>query len=185
MLNFWYQLIDVVHLSKLKLNKMEYKGELKGFPTKVVEKMLERQVEQGNKRDVSVFEKNKMTCSDGFDWSETPERYSFWEDVIKYENFDTFFVKYPKNTYPKVMIVSMEPAAIRIHSFKRVVFMEKNGVFLAWDGAETFEEAEREVQVSAWIYAEDIKPEPQPMELTIDQIAEKFGITPEQVKIKK
>lgn len=164
---------------------MEYKGELKGFPTEVVEKMLERQVEQGGKRDVSIFEEVRCSAGSGFYWDRTPEGHEFWKNVIEKRNFDAFFTKYPKNTYPKVMTVSMEPIARRSYSFKRVVFMEKNGVFLAWDGAETFEEAEREVQVSAWIYAEDIKPEPQPMELTINQIAAKFGITPEQVKIKK
>jgi len=31
-----------------------YKGQIKDFPTEVVEKMLERQVDQGNKRDVTV-----------------------------------------------------------------------------------------------------------------------------------
>lgn len=34
----------------------EFKGDLKGFPSEVVEKMLERQVEQGSKRDVKIFE---------------------------------------------------------------------------------------------------------------------------------
>ena len=34
---------------------MEYKGELKGFPHEVVEKMLDRQEEQGNERDVRLY----------------------------------------------------------------------------------------------------------------------------------
>ena len=41
-----------------KKEKLEYGGEIKDFPPEIVEKMLEKQVEQGNKRDVSVFEKN-------------------------------------------------------------------------------------------------------------------------------
>ena len=33
-----------------------YKGQLEGFPSEIVERMLKYQVEQGNKEDVSVFE---------------------------------------------------------------------------------------------------------------------------------
>jgi hypothetical protein len=163
---------------------MEYKGELKGFPTEVVEKMLERQVEQGNRRDVSAFEKNRMMCIGGFAWASSPEGHSFWEDVIKFKNFDTFFAKYPKNTYPKVMMVSQSPILYGGY-YKRVVFMEKNGKYLAWRCAETIFDSRNETEVTTWNYAEDIKQEPEPIELTIDEIAEKFGITPEQVKIKK
>lgn len=49
---------------------MKYKGELEGFP-EVVEKMLERQVEQGNKRDVSVFERSKFI---GFFFGQTRKK---------------------------------------------------------------------------------------------------------------
>ena len=75
-----------------------YKGQLTGFPTEVVEKMLYYQVEQGNKRDVTVFENDKITPLNkgGFDWEKTPERYIFWDDVISYKNFDLFFERYPK-----------------------------------------------------------------------------------------
>lgn len=77
-----------------------YKGDLAGFPKEVVEKMLEYQVAQGSKRDVSVFE---MDCyvSDyhgGFNWDETPEGHQFWESIIGCGNFETFFKKYPKSS---------------------------------------------------------------------------------------
>jgi hypothetical protein len=72
---------------------MEYKGELQGFPDEVVNKMLDRQVEQGNKRDVTVFEAGK---TDGFYWSETTEGGNFWGEVIHDKNFALFFEKYPK-----------------------------------------------------------------------------------------
>ncbi len=35
----------------------------------------------------------------------------------------------------------------------RVVFMQKNGEFLAWSGAETFAEAESVTDVTNWKYA--------------------------------
>lgn len=35
---------------------MKYKNSIEGFPREVVGKMLEEQVKQGSKKDVSVFE---------------------------------------------------------------------------------------------------------------------------------
>lgn len=75
-----------------------YKGQLEGFPTEIVEKMLYYQVEQGNKRDVTMFESKR--CADkysgGFQWEDTPERYDFWYNIITNKNFDLFFSHYPK-----------------------------------------------------------------------------------------
>ena len=69
---------------------MSYKGELSGFPEHVVELMLKRQVEQGNKEDVTVFEEcagaDKM--GGGFDWRDTQEGLVFWDDVIEDKLFD-------------------------------------------------------------------------------------------------
>ena len=81
---------------------MEYKGELKGFPHEVVEKMLDYQEEHGNERDVSVFEGMRRTLSfdGGFNWDETIEGHIFWDNVISYKNFDLFFERYPKSDYP-------------------------------------------------------------------------------------
>ena len=75
-----------------------YKGQLKGFPQEVVEKMLERQVEQGNKRDLSVFEVcyNSDKNMGGFDWVATIEGDDFWGNVIHGENFSLFFERYPQ-----------------------------------------------------------------------------------------
>lgn len=60
--------------------------------------------------------------------------------------------------YPKVMYVwnygSDTPK-------KRVVFMEKNGNYLAWTNSETFSAAEKCSNVSYWTYAKDIEPEPE------------------------
>ena len=84
------------------------------------------------------------------------------------------------NEYPKVMEVSEDGDSW----FKRVVFMEKNGMFLAWNAAESIEEAEHEVYTCSWEFAREIQPATT-LELTIDQIAEKFNVSPEQIKIKK
>ncbi len=74
------------------------KGQLKGFPPEVVEKMLEYQVAQGNPRNVAVFEGWVVASKRqfGFAWDDTPEGFLFWKKVIKDENFELFFNKYPK-----------------------------------------------------------------------------------------
>jgi hypothetical protein len=60
--------------------------------------MLECQEEQGNKRDVTVFEKYKCSAKTegGFDWDKTKEKDVFWGEVIVEKNFNRFFEKYPK-----------------------------------------------------------------------------------------
>ena len=65
-----------------------------------------------------------------------------------------------KEEYPKVMLVSNNPEEARIPPFggpcRRVVFMKKNGKYLAWDSAETIEAAEKSMTVVIWDYASDI-----------------------------
>lgn len=73
-------------------------GDLKGFPIEVVERIVEYQVYQGNKADVSVFSEDltRDKACGGFDWEDTKEGFVFWESVIDYKNFDLFFERYPK-----------------------------------------------------------------------------------------
>ena len=80
----------------------KYKGDLEGFPEEVVEAMLDYQEEQGNERDVTVFEteidRNGFSgdFSGGFTWRDTPEGFRFWQEVLGNKNFDLYFDKYPK-----------------------------------------------------------------------------------------
>jgi len=75
-----------------------YKGEIKDFPTEIVEKMIERQIEQGNAKSVSVFEKDRSVSifQGGFFWHKTPEGDDWWCKVIEDKNFELFFELYPK-----------------------------------------------------------------------------------------
>jgi len=84
---------------------MEYKiqqedliGQIAGFPLEVVQRMVEEQVKQGNKADVSVFQENEINSvsEGGFDWRGTSEGNDFWNKVIVGKNFVLFFEKYPK-----------------------------------------------------------------------------------------
>lgn len=167
----------------MKITEKDLIGQIKDFPIEVVQKMVERQVEQGNKADVKVFQDYpKAGRSDGygFTWNETEECYVFWREVIKDKNFDLFFEKYPKkpvNEYPKVMSVSIDGVKWN----KRVVFMEKCGKYIAWGVAETIEEADEEVDTYPWCYARDIQPT---LTITKTEIAEKFGVPVDRLIIK-
>lgn len=79
-----------------KVKKSDLKGRIKDFPIEVVQRMVNCQVEQGNKADVKIFQLNPdVPICDGFDWEETSEGYSFWHDVIYHANFNLFFKKHP------------------------------------------------------------------------------------------
>lgn len=90
-------------MSELKYISKDYKpkGNLEGFPLEIVDKMIERQVEQGNEPNVSVFEdlRGHSKSDGGFDWQLTQEEkdgYGFWLEVISNRDFNLFFQKYPK-----------------------------------------------------------------------------------------
>jgi len=77
--------------------------QLEGFPDEVIDKMLERQVEQGNPRDIEVFKKYNAANREegGFDWSKTEEwRHDrlIWNYTINCKYFVPFFELYPKKS---------------------------------------------------------------------------------------
>lgn len=92
-------------MNNLKYLKNNYipSGQLKGFPLEIIDKMIEKQVEQGNEANVTVFERNIRAIDriNGFYWGLTLENYDFWCKVINYKRFDTFFEKYPKQHLTK------------------------------------------------------------------------------------
>lgn len=83
------------------------------------------------------------------------------------------------SSYPKVMWVRADDDD---NWRKRVVFMEKAGRFIAWASATTIEEVENIIDTTVWRQAKDIQPM---VELTIAEIAEKFQLQPEQIRIKE
>ena len=82
-----------------------------------------------------------------------------------------------ENTFPRVMLVSDDG----IKWCKRVVFMKKRDRFLAWFSAETIEESESIYETYTWRYAKEL---PEKVELTKSEIAEKFGVSVDQLVIK-
>lgn len=84
-----------------KVTEKDLTGDIKGFPLEVVQKMIERQVEQGNEANVKVFQGRATSDGKhfkGFDWLKTEEGTIFWLNVVAYKNFNLFFEKYPKQT---------------------------------------------------------------------------------------
>lgn len=81
------------------VKKEDLKGCISDFPIEIVQKMIERQVEQGNPPDISVFTKDRFAGSSdgGFWWENTKEGLPFWTNVIERKKFNLFFERYPKN----------------------------------------------------------------------------------------
>ena len=88
-------------------------------------------------------------------------------------------IELPKeeNSFPRVMLVNNGGNEWR----KRVVFMKKCDRYLAWNKAETIEESECVYESTYWCYAKEL---PEKVELTKSEIAEKFGISIDQLVIK-
>lgn len=82
-----------------------------------------------------------------------------------------------ENTLPRVMLVNNGGN----EWYKRVVFMKKCDRYLAWNKAETIEDSESIYETTVWNYAKEL---PGKVELTKSEIAEKFGISIEQLVIK-
>ena len=85
-------------MTEIKVTEKDLIGDIAGFPIEVVRKMVEEQVRQGNKADVSIFQKKNYADKEngGFKWKDTKEGFDFWDMVIIYNVFDEFFEKYPK-----------------------------------------------------------------------------------------
>ena len=139
----------------------EFNGDLKGFPEEVVEKMLERQVEQGNQRDVEVFEKKKSAgeSNGGFDWRETLEGELFWRRVISDYDFECFFALYPKQepAFPCEMWVWKDDDS---DAFKRVVIFKNERGWFALHGIERIDDVDKGIIAIPWPNASIADPRP-------------------------
>ena len=74
----------------------EHTISLKDFPPQIINKMLEHQQNQGNTKNIKVFERELDADRNmgGFSWDDTPEGYHFWRDILKCKNMNYFFEKY-------------------------------------------------------------------------------------------
>lgn len=84
--------------------------------------------------------------------------------------------KEEENPFPRVMLVSIDGDSWR----KRVVFMKKCDRYISWIDAETVEESESIYKTTSWRYAKELN---EKIEITKAEIAEKFGVPFDLIKI--
>ena len=75
-------------MTKEELENYEPKGQLEGFPKEVIARMLDCQEEQGNKRDVTVFEETRASYFEGLKWYQTEEGYDYTFYDQEYQELD-------------------------------------------------------------------------------------------------
>ena len=154
-------------------------GKLEEIMNNKVIKVLNK--EHGNKV-IEFFKQYCDTCgfagdNIGYYYGIINGRFGFWT-IDKLRRYNAQIIELPEEkTYPRVMLVSDDNK----NWSKRVVFMEKCGGFLAWVDAETFEEAKNEKDSCFWKYAKEFEP----VEVTLEEIAEWKGTSKEQIIIKK
>lgn len=98
-----------------KVTPRDLKGRLKDFdfPLEVVERIVECQIEQGNKPDLSHYQRYRYLATKnegGFDWKDTVEGEEFWEEILVHFNYDIFFDRYPRK-HTDILEVTMEDIA--------------------------------------------------------------------------
>ena len=93
----------------------------------------------------------------------------YTKEDLSYYNAEVIELPEEK-VYPRVMMVSSGDSGFW---FKRVVFMEKNGKYVAWNRAETIQESEEEFNAVGWDYAKDIE-EPKEFTITLSEINSKM-----------
>jgi hypothetical protein len=91
-------------------------------------------------------------------------------------------VAFPVEETERWMMVSNDS----INWVKRKVIMTKNGKFIAWIFAENDEALNSVSDATSWDFAKEIDTKIEfNLELSLEEIAEKFGVNVEQIKIKK
>lgn len=180
-----------------KVTTKDLIGDLKNFPIEVVEKMLQKQYRQVDKIDISVFQAYK--CSEaqhgGFNWQDTIEGNDFWSKVIRYEKFDVFFERYPRLS-KKVYISGDEKlyknvikTLERRGGINATNYIGEGDCFYYIDPATNHieictQDDEKLYNVITSTF-EKIEPDKFIIEITLPEIAEKFGIDVELLRIKK
>ncbi len=90
--------------------------------------------------------------------------------------YDEGLTAFPVVETERWMMVSVDG----VHWSKRKVIAHKNGGFLAWNGAETDEQACDANDATTWRYAKEIEKK---VEVTLEQVAKAFGTSVENLKI--
>ena len=171
-------------------------GDLENFPIEVVEKMLEYQYKQLGKIDIAVFQKDRTKCNNngGFHWGTTIEGHEFWCDIIRRKNFDRFFERYAKSkaVYIRGNAHNGENVIKELESRGGVNIWNKKGtanhMLYFIDPVTNYIERAVDPQCKNLLrtfYTEILPGDYTMVELTMGEIAEKFGVDAELLRIKK
>ena len=178
-----------------KVTTKDLIGDLKDFPIEVVEKMLQNQYKQVNKKDISIFQEYR--CHDiqngGFRWEDTIEGHQFWRHVISDKNFDVFFEKYPKlskNVYilgDEKLYENVIKTLERRGGINVTNLVGNSGIYYIDPKTNHIERCSQDNEKLYNVITstfEKIEPD-RFAEITLSEIADKFGVNVEQLRIKK
>lgn len=182
----------------MKITEKDLVGDIKDFPIEVVQRMVDEQVSQGNPADVSVFQQFVLADDDkgGFFWVKTTDGEDFWHKVIANKNFDLFFDKYPKEHEddfwidPKGRRMLVWDGDERLAKERLVIAKLPSNCchpYIVIDKIQEniFLEGHQWYSTSRYKNAKPIPEKEEAVELTLEQIAEKFSISVDKLKIKK
>ena len=183
----------------VKIEQSDLIGKIANFPIEVVQKMLERQIEQTNKADVSIFQKRHTSnlLNGGFDWDNTEDGFKFWKEVINKKNFRMFFVNYPKKVYIKTPSEEEVCGMDVIHTLEKYgginnheyIGDQKNCIY--YIGYNNTIEMCENININIQLYNliedtyEEISVEEYIIEVTAEDIAKMLGVEVSKIRIKK
>lgn len=184
-----------------KVEQSDLVGDIKDFPIEVVEKMIEEQVKQGNCPNVEVFQKYNRADRKrgGFNWDNAEDTYGFWSNVINDCDFELFFKRYPKKAklvyiagdseIGENIIKTLEKyGGINEHGYKGT---ENDSIYYIDPNNNLIEMCcfsckgdEKLYEVLMATYT-PIEVEESVLEVTMEEIAKKFGVDVTNLRIKK
>jgi hypothetical protein len=184
--------------TNFKVEQSDLVGDIKDFPIEVVEKMIEEQIKQGNCPNVAVFQNDvSADVNDGgFSWWKTDDGNDFWLEVLDGGNFDLFFKKYPKKNNLVYIVGDSEIGMDIIKTLEKyggINEHEYNGGYndciYYIDPNNNFIEICDTKELKLWnvlmtTYT-PIEVEESVLEVTMEEIAEKFGVDVTTLRIKK
>ena len=173
--------------------------------------MVDEQIRQGNEPDVSIFQNNSFENKrrGGFNWDETIDGDTFWRDVLHCEDFESFFEKYPKEKetidshYMYIVqdgTINGEDIIKTLESYGGVNESHLNGdgydgnpgiyfitpktkCIRAWAD---YGSQDAYIELVKTFYKEiKVKPQVKEVPVTLQEIADKFGVTVEALRIKE
>jgi hypothetical protein len=184
--------------TNFKVEQSDLVRDIKDFPIEVVEKMIEEQVKQGNCPNVEIFQNDSSACAGdgGFSWAETEDGTEFWIEVLDGGNFDLFFKKYPKKPNLVYIVGDSEIGMDIIKTLEKYGGINEHDYNGGYDGCiyyidpnnnfiEICDTKEHKLWNVLLATYTCIDAEESVLEVTMEEIAKKFGVDVTNLRIKK